>query len=488
MLLSPDFDQIDRCDMDPLLLIVVRNAIKCTNQREAFDRLMQPLNHNNPNGYIRKSLDILKGTNQSIVHPYDFIYSSAFVATENDDDFPIIAAMAAAVLSRKCSGDFVVRQRLNWNLHVKTLIREGLFKKMYRMSPSAFNKLLKMLLPWMNVDNKQSSNASKGRRPIVAEIILHCTLRYLAGGSVHDIRVCAGLSQSSFYRAVHRGLDAINDCPSLSINFPMTLSDLSRSAAEFKSISSHGVIDGCIAALDGWLCRIRVPSAKEVRKVTAYFSGHYQCYGLNVQATCDASCRFTSLSVLCPGGTSDSKSFYASRVYNLVQELPDGYFAVGDNAYTLSSTLLIPYSGKDKQNASKDAFNFFLSQLRIRIEQAFGLLVSKWRIFKKPLEVQFWRTTLIIEATFRLHNFCINMGESTIISDANCDPESFCPSYMEYLDALGILDNVKSKRHAVRQAILEKVKSDGRRRPRYNIVRNSIYRTPNNNLHPDLAL
>jgi len=93
----------------------------------------------------------------------------------------------------------------------------------------------------------------------------------------------------------------------------------------------------------------------------AYFSGHYQCYGLNVQATCDASCRFTSLSVLCPRGTSDSKAFYASRVYNLVQELPDGYFAVGDNAYTLSITLLIPYSGKDEQNASKDAFNFFLS-------------------------------------------------------------------------------------------------------------------------------
>ena len=59
---------------------------------------------------------------------------------------------------------------------------------------------------------------------------------------------------------------------------------------------------------------------------------------------------------------------------------------------------------------------------------------------------------------------------------------------MEYLDPLSTLDNVKSKRHAVRQAILEKVKLDGRRRPRYNIVRNSIYRTPNNNLHPDLAL
>jgi hypothetical protein len=117
--------------MDPLLLIAVRNTIKCTNQHEAFDRLIQSLNCNDPNGYIRKSLDILKDANQSIVHPYKFIYSSVFAATENDDGFPIIAAMAAAVLCRKYHGDFVVRQQLNWNLHVKTLIREGMFKKMY---------------------------------------------------------------------------------------------------------------------------------------------------------------------------------------------------------------------------------------------------------------------------------------------------------------------------------------------------------------------
>jgi hypothetical protein len=43
-----------------------------------------------------------------------------------------------------------------------------------------------------------------------------------------------------------------------------------------------------------------------------------------------------------------------------VQDLPDGYFVVGDNAYILSSTLIIPYSGKDKQDASKYAFIFFL--------------------------------------------------------------------------------------------------------------------------------
>jgi hypothetical protein len=35
----------------------------------------------------------LNGGNQSFFHPFDFIYSSAFVAVEEDDDFPIIAAM-----------------------------------------------------------------------------------------------------------------------------------------------------------------------------------------------------------------------------------------------------------------------------------------------------------------------------------------------------------------------------------------------------------
>jgi len=130
-----------------------------------------------------------------------------------------------------------------------------------------------------------------------------------------------------------------------------------------------------VLALDGWLCRVRVPSANEATKVKDYFSGHYQCHGVNVQATCDASCCFTSLSVLCPGVTGDSKTFYASKTYNLAEQQPEGFYVMADNAYCLSSTLLIPYSGREKQDKSKDAFNFFLSQLRIQIEQAFGLLV-----------------------------------------------------------------------------------------------------------------
>jgi hypothetical protein len=52
----------------------------------------------------------LKGGNQSSFHPFDFISSSVFGAAEEDDDIPIIAAIAAVVLSHKSHRDAVVRQ------------------------------------------------------------------------------------------------------------------------------------------------------------------------------------------------------------------------------------------------------------------------------------------------------------------------------------------------------------------------------------------
>ncbi len=131
------------------------------------------------------------------------LYNILSVGTKGiDDDFELIAAVTVAVLSRNFRGDFLVRQRLKWSQHVRSLEREGQFQKMYRMSLASFDKLVDLLQPWLQVNLKQSHNASNGKQPIVPEIIMHCTLCYLAGGSIHDIRVCAGMSVSSYYRAV----------------------------------------------------------------------------------------------------------------------------------------------------------------------------------------------------------------------------------------------------------------------------------------------
>jgi hypothetical protein len=45
-----------------------------------------------------------------------------------------------------------------------------------------------------------------------------------------------------------------------------------KDALDYQDKSSSGILDGCIGALDGWLCQLQTPSAKETVNVSAYFS------------------------------------------------------------------------------------------------------------------------------------------------------------------------------------------------------------------------
>ena len=83
---------------------------------------------------------------------------------------------------------------------------------------------------------------------------------------------------------------------------------------------------------------------------------------------------------------------------------------IGDNAYVCSETLLTPFSGIEKDDTSKDAFNFYLSQLRIHIEQTFGLMTGKWRILCHPPQIKLKNVGKVFMFITRLHNFCINEG------------------------------------------------------------------------------
>jgi len=49
-----------------------------------------------------------------------------------------------------------------------------------------------------------------------------------------------------------------------------------------------------------------------------------------------------------------------------------------------------------------------LSQLRIRIEQTFGLRTGKWRILHQTLQAHLKKVEKIFMCITRLHNFCIN--------------------------------------------------------------------------------
>ncbi len=155
-------------------------------------------------------------------------------AAEDEDDLDF-CALSACLLARNFRNSPVFCERLNWEIHVKCLIKEGEFSKMYRMRYERFCKLVQLLSPALLVVVNQSKHRSFGAKHVYVELILHCLLRYMAGGSFHDIRVSAGLAKSTFFSCLHRGIKAVNSCKELSLQFPTLASELQQAAHEFQS-------------------------------------------------------------------------------------------------------------------------------------------------------------------------------------------------------------------------------------------------------------
>mmetsp|Transcript_457 Transcript_457/g.1290 ORF Transcript_457/g.1290 Transcript_457/m.1290 type:complete len:178 (+) Transcript_457:1529-2062(+) len=140
-----------------------------------------------------------------------------------------------------------------------------------------------------------------GHMMILPEIKIYCALRWLAGGSYLDIKANAGTSKTSFYRIVWEVIDSINVCEELALSFPQTEDECYHCAAAFRAISHGEAIVNCISVADGYAVEIETPPAEVVGNVRSFFSGHKQKNCVNMQAACDAFCRFQYIAVAGPG-------------------------------------------------------------------------------------------------------------------------------------------------------------------------------------------
>jgi hypothetical protein len=140
-----------------------------------------------------------------------------------------------------------------------------------------------------------------------------------------------------------------------------------------------------MCSLLGWIAVTN--SDTETGHLKSYFSGHYQVYGINVQAACDAHCQFVYASLAAPGGTNDFAAFRKTSLFQKINSLPIGKYVISGNAYVCSENLLTPFSGQHRLESAKDSYKFYLSHLQICIEMTFGQFVNKWGLFKHPLQI-----------------------------------------------------------------------------------------------------
>ena len=158
------------------------------------------------------------------------------------------------------------------------------------------------------------------------------------------------------------------------------------------------------------------------------------------------------------------------KLQKWVDSLPPGFYVVADNAYILSEHMLIPFSGSLRQVPEHSTYNYFLSQLRIRVEQAFGQYSVKWRIICKPLETKLLTSSIVLTTCARLHNCIIDnnwlhdeeITSEDVVGNLN---EIYQPSLRKFCCPLGA--------SFLRDIIVKHIEQNGYRRPSYNRTRNA---------------
>lgn len=243
---------------------------------------------------------------------------------------------------------------------------------------------------------------------------LSVALRYFAGGRPEDISLVHGISHSEVFNSVWLIVDAVNKCPKLKIGFPEDHAEQRRIAAGFKSKSVPG-FDCVVGAIDGMLVWTEKPSMFSTLLAKCgsrrFYCGRKHKYGLNMQGLCDSEGRFLDVTVAHPASFSDFLVFSDTKLYRRLEEpnfLAKGLIILGDLAYVNCRYFATPF--KSVSSGPKDAYNFYHSQLRIKIECAFGMLVGRWGIMRKalPATMGLRKTTALVLALCKLHNFCIN--------------------------------------------------------------------------------
>ena len=176
-----------------------------------------------------------------------------------------------------------------------------------------------------------------------------------------------------------------------------------------------------------------------------------------IQGVADASFRFLDVSTGYPGSIHDARILRLSKLQReidqgtwlngpskIIGSSEVGPLLVGDSAYPLSVWLMKPFKQTPTLTESQLRFNRALSQARVVIEQAFGILKGRWRCLYKPLEEKTSRVPTTIMACCVLHNICIDVGDPSAIDPVEDDDEmdqSSCNGD-EQSDARGIREDI----------------------------------------------
>lgn len=182
-----------------------------------------------------------------------------------------------------------------------------------------------------------------------------------------------------------------------------------------KGFKKYANFPNCVGAIDGKHIELIQP------KHTGSLYFNYKNYFSTVLlAVCDANYCFVYVDIGSYGKSSDSAIFQNSDFYKKMidnelnipnpkpilntDNTPLPHVSIGDEAFGIISNVMCPYGGQQLTQLKK-IFNYRLSRARRCIECSFGIMINKWRIFHRPIDVNIEFAENIIKACTVLHNY-----------------------------------------------------------------------------------
>lgn len=223
-----------------------------------------------------------------------------------------------------------------------------------------------------------------------------------------------GVHRSTVCKTVNFVMDQIIRRANDWIHFPSTAREMNEARVLWQT-RFH--MPSVIGALDCTHVEINKPSifGDEYVNRKGYTS-------INVQATCDASEKVTSISAEWPGSVHDSRIWRRTPFRNILSRFDGSVCLLADSGYGISPWLITPF--KPAHTEAQRIFNLHHSQERVVIERVFGQIKRRFPILGNCVRVNIERVPKVIVTCAILHNIAKHLNDRFEFEDQIDDNEN----------------------------------------------------------------
>ncbi|XP_055843657.1 putative nuclease HARBI1 [Episyrphus balteatus] len=264
------------------------------------------------------------------------------------------------------------------------------------MTKSCFKELLKEV--------KAIKQPKRKGRPIVSiETSLYVTLWGLCNQNCYrELSDRFDLSLKAVHGIIIKTCYLLLKLTKKYIRWPTSIE--SAHISEMFQAKSNPGFPSVIGCVDGTHLKINAPCQEPI----SYYN-RKGYHSILLQAICDSNLVFRDVFFGWPGSSHDAHVWSNSPIGRALNsrdlKLPNDMHILGDSAYPLNTYLITPFRDNGFLSERERKFNYIHSSTRVAIEQAFGILKSKFRCLHHLKLLKLSNAKYIVMSCIILHNF-----------------------------------------------------------------------------------